>query len=63
MVLTGYDENERAAVARVGDSKIHVDDTDRDNVDTIAQVRVTQFDSDDNAGRAELLDVVSETTY
>jgi hypothetical protein len=63
VVLTGSDETERAAVARLGDSKIDVDDTDRDYVDTIAQVRVTEFDYDDKARRAELLDVVGETTY
>jgi hypothetical protein len=63
VVLTGSDETERAAVARLGDSKIDVDDTDRDYVDTIAQVRVTEFDSDDNARRAELLEMVGETTY
>jgi hypothetical protein len=63
VVLTGSDETERAAVARLGDSKIDVDDTDRDYVDTIAQVRVTEFDYDDNARRAELLEMVGETTY
>jgi hypothetical protein len=63
VALTGYDETERAAVARADDPKSYVDDTDRDYVDTIAQVRVTEFDRNDHIGRGTLLEVVGETTY
>lgn len=63
VVLTGYNETERAAVARVGDTEIYVDDTSRDYVDKIARVRVTEFDDNGHSGRAELVEVVGETTY
>lgn len=63
VVITGYDDAEDAAIARVGDSVLYVDDTRPAHVDTIVRIRVTEFDSNDHAGRAELLEVVGETTY
>lgn len=63
VVITNYDDAERAAYARVGDTKLFVDDTGRDYLDKIARVRVTEFDGNGHSGRAELLEVVGETTY
>lgn len=63
VVITGYDDRNGAAVARVGDSVLHVDDIGRAYVDAIARVRVTEFDRNEHVGRAELVEVVGETTY
>jgi hypothetical protein len=40
-----------------------VDGTTREHVDTVARVRVTEFDEGAAEGRAELLEVVGEPVY
>jgi hypothetical protein len=50
-------------VARVGDSTLAVDGAAPGDVDRKAQVRVTEFDDNDHDGRAELLELVGETTF
>lgn len=63
VVITGFDDAGGTAVARVGDSVLHVEDAGRAHVDAIARVRVTEFDGNEHVGRAELVEVVGETTY
>jgi hypothetical protein len=61
--VTGYDDGEGAAVARIGDTRLLIDGTSRDHVDKIAHVVVTEFDDGEHVGRARLREVVGETTY
>lgn len=63
VVITGYDETEQRAVARVGDTVLYLEDTQPAHVDTVAEVRITEFDANEHTGSAEVVDVVGETTY
>ena len=61
VVLTGVRGDD--VVARVGDSLLAVDGATPEDVDRRAKITVTEFDDNDHDGRAELLDIVGETTF
>ena len=61
VVLTGVRGDD--VVARVGDSFLAVDGATPEDVDRRARVKVTEFDDDASDGRAELLELVGETTF
>lgn len=63
VMLTDYDAEAGAAVARIGDTRLVVEGTGADHLDKIVHVRVSEFDDEQHVGRAELTEVVSETTY
>jgi hypothetical protein len=63
LVVTDYDNEADAAVARVGDTRIRIEDTSSDIVDMRVRVEITDFDDNDHAGTAELVEVVGETMY
>lgn len=63
IVVTDYDNEADAAVARVGDTRIHIADSSADIVDMNARIEITDFDDTDHVGTAELKEVVSETMY
>lgn len=63
LVVTDYDHEADVAVARVGDTRIHIEGTQPDIVDMNVRVEITDFDDTDHVGTAELIEVVSETMY
>lgn len=63
VVITGYDETEQLAMARVGDTVLYLENTQPDHVDTVAKIRITEFDENEHTGSAEVVDIVGKTTY
>jgi hypothetical protein len=63
LVVTDYDHEADAAVARVGDTRIRIEDTSSDIVDMRVRVEITDFDDNDHVGTAELREIVGETMY
>lgn len=64
VTLTNYDEQEGSMYARVGDSKIYIDDGfSSDDIGKQVQVKVSEFETTDHVGRAEVLQVVGETGF
>ncbi|WP_435066792.1 DUF7513 family protein [Haloplanus sp. C73] len=54
--VTGYADG--AALVRIGDTVLTLSDAPSGLVDTLVRIRVTEFDTADSTGRAELLDVL-----
>ena len=63
LIITDYDHEADDAVAQVGDTRIHIEDTSSDIVDMKARIEVTDFDDNDHVGTAELIEVIGETMY
>lgn len=63
LIVTDYDHEMDAAVARVGDTRIYIEDTQPDIVDMKVRIAITDFDTNDHVGTAELIAVIGETMY
>jgi ABC-type molybdate transport system ATPase subunit len=63
VVVTDYDQETGAAVVRIGDSRLRIEDTQPDIVDMSVRIRVTDFDTNEHTGTAELLEITGETMY
>lgn len=61
-VITGVDGN-GVAIARIGDSKLQVENAPKTAIDARARLKVTTFDDAESTGTAEFLDVVGEGTF
>lgn len=53
--VTGFDEERGVGIARVGDTILTIDGATAEDVDRQYSVRVTEFDTDDHTGHAELI--------
>lgn len=58
-----YDEEERKALARVGDTRLNIPDVPPEIAGKRVRVRVTDFDEATSIGEAEVLETVGETTF
>lgn len=64
VTLSDYDEKEESVYARIGDSTVYTDDSlSPDDIGKQVRLRVTEFESDDHTGRAEVLQIVSESEF
>lgn len=64
VTLSDYDEQEGTVYARIGDSKIYTDDDlSSDDIGKQVHIRVTEFDPNNHAGRATVLERIGEEMY
>lgn len=64
VTISDYDENEESAYARIGDSIVYTDDSlSMNDIGKQVQLRVTEFEPDNHTGRAEVLQIVSESEF
>ncbi|GAA0246669.1 hypothetical protein ACFFQF_05615 [Haladaptatus pallidirubidus] len=59
--LTDYSNG--TALARVGDTLIHVEDAPPDALDTRVRLRVDEFDTNDYVGEATFVEAIDGTTF
>ncbi|WP_227375675.1 DUF7513 family protein [Haladaptatus halobius] len=59
--ITGYENGN--AVARIGDTILHVDGVPAEAVDTRVLLRVEEFDTNDHTGRATFIESIDEGTF
>lgn len=57
------DMKDGMAVARIGDSMLHIQNAPASTVDNRVRVRVIEFDDEKHVGDAEFLKVVGEATF
>lgn len=63
VTVTGYDDEEGSAVARIGDTKLYIEDSDGADVGNRVRVRVLDFDDAINVGHGEALAVVGRSGF
>lgn len=63
LIVTDYDNEADVAVARVGDSRVHIENTQPGIVDMKVKIEITDFDDSDHVATAELVEIIGETMY
>jgi hypothetical protein len=58
--LTGYDESDGAALARVGDSLLRIPDAPKEQVGARVRIRVESFDDSKHVGEATYVETISK---
>lgn len=61
--VTGYDAETGDGLVRIGDTVLRIADGSPDLVDTRVRLRVEEFDANDHAGRATVLERIGESSY
>ncbi|MDP8977003.1 MAG: hypothetical protein M3N17_00165 [Actinomycetota bacterium] len=59
--VTGYESGE--AVARIGDTVLHIDEAPEGLLDTKVRLRVDEFDQQSHTGRASYLETVGAESF
>jgi hypothetical protein len=59
--VTGYDGG--AALVRVGDTLLRIEDAPENGLDTRVRFRVEEFDGNDHRGTATYLETVGESSF
>lgn len=58
-----YDDEDRRATVRMGDSRIHIPDVPPEIAGKRIRLRITEYDDAENRGEAEFIETLGETTF